>query len=77
MGHKLARDPNKDRNSRKTIPDVLFEYDLTRPYLPSSPYYSPDVVAGKARPSEDHLWGARAYYKVPFYTNSPCWFASR
>ena len=76
VGHKLARDPNKDRNSRKTIPDVLFEYDLTRPYLPSSPYYSPDVAAGKAKPSEDHLWGARAYYKVPFYTNSPCWFAS-
>ena len=76
VGHKLARDPNKDRNSRKTIPDVLFEYDLTRPYLPSSPYYSPYVAAGKARPSEDHLWGARAYYKVPFYTNSPCWFAS-
>ena len=65
-----------DRNSRKTIPDVLFEHDLMRPYLPSSPYYSPDVAAGKAKPSEDHLWGARAYYKVPFYTNSPCWFAS-
>ena len=76
VGRTLHRDPNMDRNSRKTIPDVLFEYDLTRPYLPSSPYYSPDVAAGKAKPSEDHLWGARAYYKVPFYTNSPCWFAS-
>ncbi len=76
VGKKISRDPNLDRTSRRTIPDVLFEYDLTRPYLPSSPYYSPDVVAGKAKPSEDHLWGARAYYKVPFYTNSPCWFAS-
>ena len=76
VGRTLHRDPNMDRNSRKTIPDVLFEHDLTRPYLPSSPYYSPDVAAGKAKPSEDHLWGARAYYKVPFYTNSPCWFAS-
>lgn len=76
VGRRLARDPNLDRNSRKTIPDVLFEHDLTRPYLPSSPYYSPDVVAGKAKPSEEHLWGARAYYKVPFYTNSPSWFAS-
>ena len=37
VGRNLARDPNMDRNSRKTIPDVLFEYDLTRPYLPSSP----------------------------------------
>jgi len=34
------------------------------------------VFAGRAQPSEDHLWGARAYYKVPYYTNSPCWFAS-
>ena len=76
VGPELARDPNRDRNSRRTIPDVLFEYDLTRPYLPSSPYRSPDVVAGKAKPSEDHLWGAREYYKVPYYTNSPCWFAS-
>ena len=76
VGRTIHRDPNKDRNSRRTIPDVLFEHDLTRPYLPSSPYYSPDVFAGKAKPSEDHLWGARAYYKVPFYTNSPCWFAS-
>ncbi len=69
-------DCNRDRNSRRTIPDVIWEYDVTRPYLPSSPYESPDVRAGKARPSEMHLWGAREYYKTPFYTNSPCWFAS-
>ena len=71
-----ARNPNKDRNSRRTIPDVLFEFDVTRPYLPSSPYETEDVVSGRAKPSEMHLWGARAYYKVPFYTNSPCFFAS-
>ena len=76
VGPRLARDPNLDRTSRRTIPDVLYEYDITRPYLPSSPYRSPDVVAGKARPSEEHLWGAREYYKVPFYTNNACWFAS-
>ena len=72
----LARDPNRDRNSRMTIANVLLEFDVTRPYLPSSPYRSPDVVKGIAKPSEDHLWGARAYYKTPYYTNSPCWFAS-
>lgn len=69
-------DPTDDVTSRVTIPTVVREFDVTRPYLPSSPYYSPDVVAGKAKPSEEHLWGARAYYKVPFYTNAPCWFAS-
>ena len=72
----LARDPNRDRNSRTTIPNVLFEFDVTRPYLPSSPYRSPDVVKEVAKPSEDHLWGPRAYYKTNYYTNSPCWFAS-
>ena len=76
LGKKLARNPNQDRNSRKTIPDVLYEFDVTRDYLPSSPYESPDVVAGRAQASEHHLWGAREYYKVPFYTNSPAWFAS-
>jgi len=73
---KLSPNPNRDRTSRRTIPDALFCEDVSRPYVPSSPYESPDVVAGKAQPCEMHLWGARAYYKVPFYTNSPCWFAS-
>ena len=73
---EFVQDPNRDRNSRRTIPEALFELDITRPYLPSSPYWSPDVAAGKAQPSEMHLWGERGYYKVPFYTNSPCWFAS-
>ena len=73
---EFKQDCGRDRNSRRTIPDVLFEYDVTRPYLPSSPYKSPDVVVGIAKPAEDHLWGARGYYKTNFYTNSPCWFAS-
>ena len=68
--------PADDITSRVTLPAVVREFDVTRPYLPSSPYFSPDVVAGRARPSEDHLWGERAYYKTSFYTNSPCWFAS-
>ena len=69
-------DPNDERNSRITIPRVCWELDPVRPYLPSSEYYSPDVAAGLAKPSENHLWGARAYYKVPYYTNSPAHFVS-
>ena len=69
-------DPGRDVTSRVTLPAVVSEFDATRPYLPSSPYLSPDVVAGLAKPSENHLWGARAYYKTDYYTNSPCWFAS-
>ena len=73
---EFKQDCGRDRNSRRTIPGVLFEYDVTRPYLPSSPYKSSDVVAGLAKPSEMHLWGAREYYKTDYYTNSACWFAS-
>lgn len=69
-------DPADDVTSRVTLPQVVREFDVTRPYQPSSPYFSSDVTAGKAKPSEDHLWGARAYYKVSYYTNSPAWFVS-
>ena len=69
-------DPNGDRLSREVIPRVLREFDPTRPYLPSSPYVSPDVFAGLARASEAHLWGARDWYKKPFYLESPALFAS-
>ena len=67
---------NGDRTSRETIPRALRELDPTRPYLPSSPYFSPDVEAGRARPSEQHLWGRRDWYKTPFYLESPAVFAS-
>jgi len=76
VGPDIARDPNHDRTSRHTIPDVLYEYDLTRPYLPSSPYCGPDIVAKRAYVAENHLWGPREYYKAAYYTNAPSWFAS-
>ena len=76
VGKRLAPDPNRDKPSREIIPDVLMEFDVTRPYLPSSPYYSPAVAAGLAQPSEKHLWGGCSYYKAPFYTNSVARFVS-
>ena len=30
-------DPNRDAVSRRVIPEVLYEFDVTRPYLPSWP----------------------------------------
>lgn len=69
-------DPAKERISREVFPRVLFELDPTRPYLPSSPYYSPDVFANRASPSEVHLWGPRGYYKAPYYTSSDAHFVS-
>lgn len=61
------RDPNEnDRTSRELIPEAIFRNDEMRRYLPSSPYLSPAVVAGRARAPERHNWD-RAYYKRAGY----------
>lgn len=79
-GVTLPFDPTRDRISREVIPRVLYEFDLSRPYLPSSPYVSPEVYAHRDNASayqpEDHLWGPRGYYKDPFYTQASCLFCS-
>jgi beta-mannosidase len=78
-GGAFNLDANRDRTSRQVIPDVLFEYDPTRPYLPSSPYYTPGFYrmgrTDRYLP-EQHLWGPRGYYKAPFYTDQIAHFVS-
>ena len=68
-----APDPAGDRISRETLPRVLRDFDPFTPYIPSSPWWTPDVVAGKAKLSQDHLWGPRSqYFKGAFWTaNTP------
>ncbi|MDR2765067.1 MAG: glycoside hydrolase family 2 [Tannerella sp.] len=64
-------DPNRERISRRTISELMFELDPVRPYLPSSPWLSPAYYAGGRKHDllpERHLWGPRGYYKAPFYT---------
>ena len=76
---KFRKDPNDDVISRVTIPEVLYEYDPTRPYLPSSPYWSEELVETTYSTDnlpEDHLWGPRGYYKDSFYTGAKCIFVS-
>lgn len=71
--------PNKDKISREVIPSVLYEFDPTRPYLPSSPYYSEEVYekgSGDEYLPENHLWGPRGYYKDGYYSNASCCFVS-
>jgi Beta-galactosidase/beta-glucuronidase len=75
----LNINPNKDNVSRKVLPAVIYEFDPTRPYLPSSPYYSEEVYqrgSGDNLLPENHLWGPRGYYKDGFYTNAECVFVS-
>ncbi len=71
--------PNKDIISREIIARILYEFDPTRPYLPSSPYYSQAVWehgGGDEWLPENHLWGPRGYYKDPYYTKAACSFVS-
>lgn len=74
-------DPGMDKVSRVTLPYLLFELDPTRPYLPSSPYWSErycrEYYGNTDALPERHLWGPRGYYKDPFYTTeAQCIFAS-
>ena len=68
-----APDPAGDRISREVLPRILRDFDPFTPYIPSSPWWTPDVVAGKAKLSQDHLWGPRSqYFKGAFWTaNTP------
>ena len=74
------KDPNEDdKISRVILKEVVRNNDSFRDYLPSSPYYSPEVmIAGfdKNTMSEVHLWGPRGYYKAPFYTETNAHFVS-
>ncbi|MCY3020009.1 MAG: glycoside hydrolase family 2 [Planctomycetota bacterium] len=75
----LGVDPNTDRLSRQVLPDVLRRLDPVRPYLPSSPYRSPELVRRGNRSElepEQHLWGPRDDFKGPFYTGSLAHFVS-
>lgn len=71
-------DPNTNVLTRKVLPEVLKIYDGYRPYLPSSPYIDDYAfkMMDKLRPAEDHLWGARNYFKSSYYLNANAFFAS-
>ncbi len=71
-----GRNPNTNVLTRKVIPEVIRNFDYTRPYLPSSPYRDDEAYQSGAPISEAHLWGPRDYFKGEFYRTSLCHFAS-
>ena len=72
--------PSSNKISREVLPNAVYRHDIGRPYLASSPYI-PDATFdrkgsnGQGSP-EDHLWGARDYFKADFYKNAICHFVS-
>ncbi len=73
----LGQDPNRNALTRRVLPEVLWDEDPGRPYLPSSPYID-DVAwrTGLRYLPEDHLWGPRDYFKGEYYPSALCHFAS-
>ena len=79
-------DPNLNQLTRKVLPEVCRRNDPNRPYLPSSPYISPEaykIAANKGDigsvlliTPEQHLWGPRDYFKSDFYSKSSTSFTS-
>lgn len=71
-------DPGTNRLTREVIPRVLVDEDPYRPYVPSSPYFTPEAVATQDvhQLSERHLWGPRDYYKSDYYRDNRAAFVS-
>jgi len=70
-------DPNQNKLTREVIPSVLLEETRGVPYLPSSPYVSPEAYKkGDRFIPEYHPWGPRDYWKGEYYTKILCHFAS-
>ncbi len=76
-------DPNTNKITRELIAECVRDNDYGRPYLPSSPYISPEMYASGARSQvmgsplvEDHLWGPRDYFKSDFYKTNKARFVS-
>lgn len=80
-GNRLG-DPNGNVLTRRVLPEALHIYDPFRPYIPSSPYMTPENYADWLKTGsydscpENHLWGPRNYFKNPIYTESPVHFIS-
>ena len=77
---KPGCDPNVDDViSREVLASACRRLDPWRDYLPSSPYFGPElwkIGAPHDQRPEDHLWGPRDDFKGPFYTSSNAHFVS-
>lgn len=72
-----GRNPDTNIITRKVLPEVVLKNDIGRPYLASSPYLTGEVFQNCTLiPSEEHLWGARDYFKADAYKQNKSHFIS-
>jgi beta-mannosidase len=76
--HFAGLDPSHNVLTREVLPQVVFQCDPYRPFLPSSPYMAPETVAANnmRMMPEEHLWNTRDYFKSAYYTEHPAHFVS-
>lgn len=69
--------PEENYLTREILPRVVHRCDPYRPFIPSSPYISPEAFS-TANPlvntPEQHLWGPRGYFKSHYYTDHQAHF---
>lgn len=63
-----------NRITREILPRAVRQNDPYRMFLPSSPFI--DGAVPRYQVPEQHLWGARAWYKDDFYKNTSAHFVS-
>ncbi len=63
-----------NRITREILPRAVRQNDPYRMFLPSSPFIDGGVK--RYQVPEQHLWGARAWYKDDFYKNTSAHFVS-
>lgn len=68
-------DPWTDQITRKVLPDAVRMHDWSTPYIPNSPVLT-SSAAERLQVPEQHLWGARAWFKESFYTETHAEFIS-
>ena len=72
-------DPNLNHLTRTVLKTVSENEDPARPYIPSSPYVTPEAYetgSPFAHMTEDHLWGARDTFKAEYYHSKTVSFIS-
>lgn len=75
---EFGANPIENRLTREVLPKVIYNNDMGRPYLPSSPCFDGDTYKTNNYEilSEYHLWGPRDYFKSSYYSQSKAHFVS-